>query len=311
MHFPLGLPDEYYKGLTAERLVSRYHRGFLTRVWEKDAAERNEPLDLEVYAYAAAIYAGVTRVNWDRSRRRCAPPRATSSSRRREQEGPTQADSARQPRAARRPDVCTGAEAGGQIQLGHGVQAMNSPRFPATSRPRRAPASPGSGGARTCRRLPGVELDAQVLVQEDRRHAARTSPSRPRPTATTSPSTWRRRPRPPTPPATTPGRRCHRRLERGIRGRPRRFKLLARYDQAANLDDRSHARKVLDAIEAVIENRATLDQQEYTIGSRHLKRMTVAELIEFRDKYRGESRRRRMLERMRNGQGGNRLVVKL
>jgi phage terminase large subunit GpA-like protein len=66
MHFPLGLPDEYYKGLTAERLVSRYHRGFLTRVWEKDAAERNEPLDLEVYAYAAAIYAGVTRVNWDR-----------------------------------------------------------------------------------------------------------------------------------------------------------------------------------------------------------------------------------------------------
>jgi hypothetical protein len=44
---------------------------------------------------------------------------------------------------------------------------------------------------------------------------------------------------------------------------------------------------VLDAIEAVIENRATLDQQEYTIGSRHLKRMTAAELIEFRDKYRG------------------------
>lgn len=66
MHFPLGLPDEYYKGLTAERLVSRYHRGFLQRVWEKDAAERNEPLDLEVYAYAAAIYAGVTRINWDR-----------------------------------------------------------------------------------------------------------------------------------------------------------------------------------------------------------------------------------------------------
>jgi phage terminase large subunit GpA-like protein len=66
MHFPLGLPDEYYKGLTAERLVSRYHRGFLTRVWEKDAAERNEPLDLEVYAYAAGIYLGVHRCDWDR-----------------------------------------------------------------------------------------------------------------------------------------------------------------------------------------------------------------------------------------------------
>ena len=66
MHFPLGLPDEYFKQLTAERLVSRYHRGFLKRVWEKDQGERNEALDLEVYAYAAAIYAGVTRVNWDR-----------------------------------------------------------------------------------------------------------------------------------------------------------------------------------------------------------------------------------------------------
>jgi phage terminase large subunit GpA-like protein len=66
MHFPLGLPDEYYKQLTAERLVSRYHRGFLKRVWEKEASERNEALDLEVYAYAAAIYIGVARLNWDR-----------------------------------------------------------------------------------------------------------------------------------------------------------------------------------------------------------------------------------------------------
>jgi phage terminase large subunit GpA-like protein len=34
--------------------------------WEKDAGVRNEPLDLEVYAYAAALYAGVARVNWDK-----------------------------------------------------------------------------------------------------------------------------------------------------------------------------------------------------------------------------------------------------
>jgi phage terminase large subunit GpA-like protein len=66
MHFPHGLPDEYYQQLTAERRVPKYHRGYLKHVWEKDAGARNEALDLEVYAYAAAIYAGVTRVNWDK-----------------------------------------------------------------------------------------------------------------------------------------------------------------------------------------------------------------------------------------------------
>lgn len=66
MHFPLGLPDDYFKQLTAERLVSRYHKGYVKTSWEKDAGDRNEALDLEVYAYAAAIYAGLTRVNWDR-----------------------------------------------------------------------------------------------------------------------------------------------------------------------------------------------------------------------------------------------------
>ena len=66
MHFPLGLPDEYYRGLVAEKLVTRYVKGFLKTQWEKDETERNEPLDLEVYCYAAAMYAGLTRINWDR-----------------------------------------------------------------------------------------------------------------------------------------------------------------------------------------------------------------------------------------------------
>jgi phage terminase large subunit GpA-like protein len=46
--------------------VRKYHRGYLKQVWEKDAGERNEALDLEVYCYAAAIYAGLMRINWDR-----------------------------------------------------------------------------------------------------------------------------------------------------------------------------------------------------------------------------------------------------
>jgi phage terminase large subunit GpA-like protein len=65
MHFPTGLPDDYYKGLTAERRVTKYEKGFLKTSWEKEASDRNEPLDLEVYAYAAALFAGMKRVNWD------------------------------------------------------------------------------------------------------------------------------------------------------------------------------------------------------------------------------------------------------
>jgi phage terminase large subunit GpA-like protein len=87
MHFPLGLPDEYFRGLTAERQVTRYVKGYLKTSWEKDEVERNEPLDLEVYAYAAAIYAGLNRVNWDRleaaliDRRRPLRPGAGSKAR--------------------------------------------------------------------------------------------------------------------------------------------------------------------------------------------------------------------------------------
>jgi len=67
--------------------------------------------------------------------------------------------------------------------------------------------------------------------------------------------------------------------------------ILPRYDQAANLDDRSHERKVLEAIEAVIENRASATQREmvaYTIGSRS-KQFDVQEskaaLLELHSKY--------------------------
>ena len=65
MHFPDGLPDNYFDQLTAERRVDRYVKGFVRHEWVKTPGARNEALDCEVYDYAAAIYAGVTRVNWD------------------------------------------------------------------------------------------------------------------------------------------------------------------------------------------------------------------------------------------------------
>jgi phage terminase large subunit GpA-like protein len=68
-HFPLGLPDEYYKQLTAEKQITKgYVNGFPKRVWVKKDGARNEALDCEVYAYAALQFV-YTRLNrstvWD------------------------------------------------------------------------------------------------------------------------------------------------------------------------------------------------------------------------------------------------------
>lgn len=87
--------------------------------------------------------------------------------------------------------------------------------------------------------------------------------------------------------------------------------VLARFDQATSLDFRKHAQKMLDAIEALLENRATVDQMEYTIGSRHLKRMSIPDLLTWRGYYRAEVQAQKMVERAANKQGGNRLVFKL
>ncbi|MCZ8520139.1 MULTISPECIES: phage terminase large subunit family protein [Paenibacillus] len=53
-HFPKekGYNQDYFKGLTAEKQVTRYREGIPYKVWKK-VRERNEPLDLRVYNTAA------------------------------------------------------------------------------------------------------------------------------------------------------------------------------------------------------------------------------------------------------------------
>jgi hypothetical protein len=53
-------------------------------------------------------------------------------------------------------------------------------------------------------------------------------------------------------------------------------------------DTRSHLEKVISNIEAVLENKASNDVQEFVIGDKSLKKMTVAELIGWRDRYKAE-----------------------
>ena len=60
MHFPIAdwLDDEYFEQLTAEKAVRKYVKGRgAVREWVK-IRERNEALDLEVYALAALYIMG-------------------------------------------------------------------------------------------------------------------------------------------------------------------------------------------------------------------------------------------------------------
>lgn len=58
--------------------------------------------------------------------------------------------------------------------------------------------------------------------------------------------------------------------------------------QAADYDGRSHAERVLEAIEAVIEGRASIDQSSYSINNRSLSRTPIGDLLKLRTRYRAE-----------------------
>jgi len=66
-------------------------------------------------------------------------------------------------------------------------------------------------------------------------------------------------------------------------------------------DGRSHAKKVLDAIEAVIEGRASKDQMSYTIAGRSLARTPIADLLRLRDSYKAEYKAEQKAEKIDRG----------
>ncbi|MFB3909969.1 MAG: phage terminase large subunit family protein [Candidatus Eisenbacteria bacterium] len=70
-HFPVKpqYEAEYFAQLTAEKIMTRYHRGFPKREWVK-TRPRNEALDCRVYALAA-LY--LFRPHWGSLKRRVAP----------------------------------------------------------------------------------------------------------------------------------------------------------------------------------------------------------------------------------------------
>lgn len=71
----------------------------------------------------------------------------------------------------------------------------------------------------------------------------------------------------------------------------------------ATTDPRTHAKIVLDAIEAVIEGRASKDQAGYSIAGRSLSRTPIPELLVMRDRYKAEWVREQRAEAIKNGDG--------
>lgn len=76
----------------------------------------------------------------------------------------------------------------------------------------------------------------------------------------------------------------------------------------APYDNRSHARKVLEAIEAVLEGRATVDQQEVAIAGRSLKMTPIADLLKMRETYRIEVANEDAVKKVAAGQKNPRYI---
>lgn len=77
----------------------------------------------------------------------------------------------------------------------------------------------------------------------------------------------------------------------------------------AGYDGRSHVKKTLDAIEAVIEGRAGKGDQELTIDGTRLVKMTATELLELRSRYKSEYRKELQLARVAQGKNSGRKIV--
>ena len=90
--------------------------------------------------------------------------------------------------------------------------------------------------------------------------------------------------------------------------------LKVKYNLAGStaFDGRTHTKKVLNALESLLEGKATKDQQSYSIGNRSLSRMSPAELLEWRSYYMNLYNSEVQAEAINNGLGHKgRILVRL
>jgi hypothetical protein len=241
--------------LTAERLVTKFTNGIPHRVWTKAAGARNEALDCFVYAYAAACFAGLKRANWQKMQARAEavkPPegRRTSSSRSRSGN-------------ARRAVGCAGKREGIECnrRLLPAIRSLSCefrglPRYIVDAAYRLVPTS-GSAITFTAT-ADGSGYTVTVLAATTAGWAAKDY-------------AWSAY-------VTKAAERYT--VDSGV------VTVLPDPGQATGIDRRSHARKVLDAIEAVLEGRASKDQVQYRSTAAMLTRTPMGDLLMLRSKYR-------------------------
>jgi len=82
-------------------------------------------------------------------------------------------------------------------------------------------------------------------------------------------------------------------------------------DAVSGYDTRSQVKRILDAIEATLEGRATIDQQSYSIAGRTLAKIPIPDLIALRDKYKMEYQMELKAERLKNNLAtGSKVMVR-
>jgi len=73
-------------------------------------------------------------------------------------------------------------------------------------------------------------------------------------------------------------------------------------------DPRTHAEIMLEKIQSLLEGRADNDVEEYSIGNRSLTKLSITDLMKWRDYYRQEVTKERQLTRVRSGKRPGNLV---
>lgn len=85
------------------------------------------------------------------------------------------------------------------------------------------------------------------------------------------------------------------------------FEVLANRD-AATSDPRTHAKTMVDKIESLLEGRADADVSGYSIQGRSLTKLTIDELLKWRNYYKRELLQEEKKERRKNGKGTGGLI---
>jgi hypothetical protein len=77
-----------------------------------------------------------------------------------------------------------------------------------------------------------------------------------------------------------------------------------------SIDERTHAKKCLEAIEAVLEGRATRSDRAYTIAGRQTEHYTFEDLLKLRDYYAGKVAAEEREAATNRGESGGQVLVR-